>query len=264
VIAMSAAVFAAMADALAADPSIGKKLGGVLRFVLSADGKQVAYTIDGKASAVRSGKDGKADCTVTMAEDNFLALVNGKLSPTAAYMSGKLKLSGKAGLAQKFAPIAAAAQKKLKATPPPAPSPAPTCNPAPAPAASPLANGAKGPSGFASDAVFAGIAATMRANPAVLKKVNGSFLFHVTAGPGGATTTWLVNAKEGEGAVQAATDAAAADCTITISDANLVALASGKLKAPSAYMSGKLKLSGKMALAQKLGALMNTAPKSKL
>ena len=62
------AVFAALAGAFAADPAIGNKLGGVLRFVISADGRQVLYTIDGTASSVRPGDDGRADCMVTIAE----------------------------------------------------------------------------------------------------------------------------------------------------------------------------------------------------
>lgn len=125
-----------------------------------------------------------------------------------------------------------------------------------------------GPDGFKSNAVFARIAANVKANPTLLKKVNGTFLFHVTGGTEGAKASWSVNAKTGvspEASVSVASDPPAkADCTITISDENLVALASGKLNAMSAYMSGKLKLKGKSALAQKLAELLRGAPKSKL
>ena len=111
------------------------------------------------------------------------------------------------------------------------------------------------------------MAANLRKQPALLKQVNGVFLFKLTGGPGGAKAEWTVHAKPGtehSGSVVAADNGGKADCTITISDADLVALASGKLSAMSAYMSGKLKLSGKQALAQKLAALFKPEPKAKL
>ena len=126
------------------------------------------------------------------------------------------------------------------------------------------------PDGFQSNAVFARMAANLKVNPALLKKVNGSFLFHVTNGPDSAQVSWFCDAKagaEGGGSVGVAAEPPAkADCTITISDADLVALAAGKLNAMSAYMSGKLKLKGKAALAQKLAELLKSPkpPKSKL
>ena len=108
--------------------------------------------------------------------------------------------------------------------------------------------------GFKSNAVFARMDANMKANPALRKKVNGTFLFVVAGGPGGKSVSWSVDAKAGAsgGSVAiVADDAPKADCTISISDADLVSLATGKLNAMSAYMSGKLKLKGKAALAQK-------------
>ncbi len=123
---------------------------------------------------------------------------------------------------------------------------------------------AQAPAGFKSNAVFAKMAANLKANPALLKKVNGTFLFHVIDGPDSAKVAWEVDAKAGAGAVGSVSIAgeppAKAECTITISDADLLALATGKLNAMSAYMSGKLKLKGKAALAQKLGELLKKAP----
>jgi hypothetical protein len=130
----------------------------------------------------------------------------------------------------------------------------------------------QGPVGFKSNEVFAKMAGNLKANPALLKTVNGTFLFHVTGGPEKAKVAWVVDAKAGANAVgsvsvvsdPAATPSAAkADCEITISDPDLVALASGKLNAMSAYMSGKLKVKGKSTLAQKLGELLKKAPEPK-
>lgn len=54
-----------------------------------------------------------------------------------------------------------------------------------------------------------------------------------------------------------------AGCTLTLSDDDFIAMQTGKLDSMKAFMSGKLKISGNMMLAQKLGGLLK-APKSKL
>ena len=54
-----------------------------------------------------------------------------------------------------------------------------------------------------------------------------------------------------------------ADCAITIADADMVAMAAGKLNGMQAFMSGKMKIKGNMMLAQKFGALAEST-KSKL
>ena len=43
-----------------------------------------------------------ADCTISVSEDNFQRLVSGDLSPTTAYMTGKLKIKGDIGAAMKL------------------------------------------------------------------------------------------------------------------------------------------------------------------
>lgn len=122
------------------------------------------------------------------------------------------------------------------------------------------------PAGFASNAVFEKMRTNIEKNPAVVKKVNGCLHFKVS-GQDGAKASWIVDAKVGSGKVspEEPSENQKADVTIMIGDADLVALASGKLSAMSAYMSGKIKLKGKVALAQKMGALLSDGkPKSKL
>lgn len=41
-----------------------------------------------------SGDDGDADCTISVAKDDFIALASGSLDPMMAFMSGKLKVAG--------------------------------------------------------------------------------------------------------------------------------------------------------------------------
>ena len=60
----------------------------------------VALT-DGKA-AVAKGEAPSTNCTITMAESDFLALLSGKLNGQMAFMTGKLKIAGDFGLALKL------------------------------------------------------------------------------------------------------------------------------------------------------------------
>lgn len=235
---MAAATFDQIGAALKADPSLGKKVGGVLCFVIG----DATFTVDCKKSVVEKGAGTKADCTLTLSEADFLAMASGKLTGMAAFMGGKLKLKGNMAMAQKFNALTDAAKKMGAA-------------PAAAAAAAPAA------SGFASAAVFDEIGANLKADPGLAKKVNGVFQFNVTGGPGGATASWTVDAKGAGGVSQKA--AAKADCTITMSDADFVAMAQGKLTGMAAFMGGKMKIKGNMALAQKFSALAD-AKKSKL
>jgi len=65
--------------------------------------------------------------------------------------------------------------------------------------------------------------------------------------------------KSGSGAVKFAEDKA--DVTITLAEADFVAMAEGKLDGMQAFMSGKLKIKGNMMLAQKLGPILESARK---
>ena len=51
----------------------------------------------------------KVDLTITCGDGVFSDLAKGKLSPTAAFMAGKLKTKGSMGLAMKLGPVLAAA-----------------------------------------------------------------------------------------------------------------------------------------------------------
>lgn len=59
-----------------------------VKFDCGADG---VVLIDG---ASVSTTDGPADCTIALTRDNLEAMIAGELSPTAAFMQGKLKVDG--------------------------------------------------------------------------------------------------------------------------------------------------------------------------
>ncbi|XP_049535019.1 peroxisomal multifunctional enzyme type 2-like isoform X1 [Anopheles darlingi] len=114
-------------------------------------------------------------------------------------------------------------------------------------------------SALQSDAVFAGIKDRVAENEAKAKAINAVFLYKITSG-GKVAKEWVLdlkNAKVYEGAVQGGK----ADTTMTIADGDMVELALGKLQPQTAFMKGKLKITGNIMLAQKLAPLLKTEAK---
>uniref|UniRef100_A0AAQ4QAT3 Sterol carrier protein 2 n=1 Tax=Gasterosteus aculeatus aculeatus TaxID=481459 RepID=A0AAQ4QAT3_GASAC len=97
----------------------------------------------------------------------------------------------------------------------------------------------------------------------LVKKIGGVFAFKVKDGPEGKEGTWVVDVKNGKGSVT--TDPGKkADCTLTMSDQDLLELMTGKLNPQMAFFKGKLKITGNMGLAMKLQNLQVTPGKAKL
>ena len=111
--------------------------------------------------------------------------------------------------------------------------PAPAVSPAPTPAD-----------------LFAHMAEKVASTAGLAAKVGASFQFHLTGEQGG---SWIVDMKNA-GEVRAGS-IDNADCTITMNDADFVALAQGKLNPMTAFSSGKLKIQGNPMVAMKLQTL---------
>jgi len=96
------------------------------------------------------------------------------------------------------------------------------------------------------------IAQRMKDNPDKTKGINAVYQFKITGGTGG---EWVVDTTKSPGEVRAGTDAGA-KCTITVADSDFVDIVTGKLNGQMAFMAGKLKVSGDMSLALKLGTIL--------
>jgi putative sterol carrier protein len=89
----------------AAVGAISQKLGdgfdGSAKFVIEGEG---AVLVDGAGVRAASDADDADDADVTMTADadTFQEILSGDLNPTAAFMSGKLKLDGDMGTAMKL------------------------------------------------------------------------------------------------------------------------------------------------------------------
>lgn len=57
------------------------------------------------ATVTQGPPSGKADTTLTVADDDFVDIALNKLNPQTAFMKGKLKIQGNIMLAQKLGPL---------------------------------------------------------------------------------------------------------------------------------------------------------------
>jgi len=84
-----------LADKVKAIPPIGK----VLKFKL--DGSCIVIDGSGDSNELRDA-DEDANCTITMSIDTYLKLQRKEIKPMIATLTGKLKVKGDIGLAQKL------------------------------------------------------------------------------------------------------------------------------------------------------------------
>lgn len=87
-------------------PDVVQKINAVYQFNISGPGGgqwQVDCTQPG--GAISAGVAAAPKCTVAATDQDFLAIVNGKMNAQMAFMSGKLKIQGDMGLAMKLQQI---------------------------------------------------------------------------------------------------------------------------------------------------------------
>jgi hypothetical protein len=89
-----------------AKPDVVQRIGAIYQFNISGPGGG-SWSVDctQPGGKVAAGTSPGAKCTVVATEADFLAIVNGKLNPQMAFMSGKLKIQGDMGLAMKLQQI---------------------------------------------------------------------------------------------------------------------------------------------------------------
>ena len=88
------------------DPSKIQGINAVILFNLSGDGggKWTLTLADGKAK-VEDGETASPSMTLSMDSQDFVAMASGELNATAAFMQGKVKISGDMSLAMRLQSI---------------------------------------------------------------------------------------------------------------------------------------------------------------
>ena len=192
-----------------------------------------------------SGKyNGTANCTLTMNSDAFISMVSGKIKPTTAFMSGKLKIKGDMGLAMKLEKL----MGSVKLGQPKVAVPSSSSN-------------LKPEASFDQNNVSASMNQIKKLiTPDLVKSMNGIYAFNISdANP----QEWYLDLKNGNGDLASGKFNGTANCTLSMKSDVFVSMVNGKIKPTAAFMSGKLKIKGDMGLAMKLEKLMGSL-KSKL
>ncbi|KAJ2373236.1 hypothetical protein H4S02_008930, partial [Coemansia sp. RSA 2611] len=214
------------------------------------DLKQAGKVTDGASEADAAKGQPKPDINISIADETFVKISEGKTTAAGEFMSGKVKIKGNMMLGMKLEPLLKRFKQLAENLP----------------AKSSEAPSSQSPSqeiavkGYEGSLVIAQIAKVLGADEAkrqaILKSTNAVFQVDLS-GPQG-VKSWVLNLKPGATASDivlpgtAAQNKKTAGVILILKDADFVDLASGKLTGQSAFMGGKLKSKGNIMLALKL------------
>ena len=108
--------------------------------------------------------------------------------------------------------------------------------------------------------IFDELAKRLVSMPHLSKKIKATYLWKITK-DGKTAGQWFLDLKNGSGSITAGESEKKPDCTITISDDDLVKIMKGKANPQQLFMSGKLKVGGNILLSAKLGDLLKSQAK---
>jgi putative sterol carrier protein len=100
--------------------------------------------------------------------------------------------------------------------------------------------------------IFENMKTKLTADPGKIASMKAIYQFNVTGDGGG---EWFVRVNEGAFEIGGGA-AADAECTVTVTDADFIAISTGELNPQMAFMTGKVRISGNMGLAMKLGKIL--------
>ncbi len=228
------------------NPDLVKTVGKVFVFKLSDP--ESAWTIDLKngAGSVTAGEPDACDTTLALSDADFMAMSAGKADPMKLFTGGKLKISGDVMASQKLDFLSKVNPEELKDEVLKRKAAGAGAGAAPSkPKAAAAPNAPK---------VLEALEKLVASNGGLVGEVGAVVQLQVKD----PDAAWTLNLKDGAGSVASGTSKDATT-TITIGDADLGALASGKSSLQSLYQHGKLRVDGDVSVVHRLGFLTRLA-----
>jgi (3R)-3-hydroxyacyl-CoA dehydrogenase / 3a,7a,12a-trihydroxy-5b-cholest-24-enoyl-CoA hydratase / enoyl-CoA hydratase 2 len=242
----SGEVFIAIGDHVEHNPDLANKVGTVFLFKLR--NPDSAWTVDLKAApgSVFAEETAAPDCTLELADADFLAMTSGKADPMKLFTTGKLKISGDMMAAQKLSFLQKIDPERARA----AVVRSRTSGAGASAGAKPAAGNGAGKKPLEAEAIFAALGKRLADNPGLAGEVGGVVQFQIPDAQG----KWVLDCRSNPPTVTAvSTDKA--DATLTLNDADLAVLVAGQASAQSLYQRGKLRVDGDVRMAHRLGIL---------
>jgi len=242
-------VFIALADHVERNPDLVGKVGSVYLFRLK--NPDSAWTLDLKngPGKVDEGETTKPDCTLEIAEADFIDMTTGKANPMKLFTTGKLKISGNVMASQKLEFLQKVdPQRAMEVV---AKARAEGRGPGPSTGSGRTGSGAapaKAASAAQAPAIIAALEKRLAATPNLADEVNATIRLVV------GDSAWLLDLASRPPKVTAGAGNDART-TMTISDADLVALVRGEKSARDLHQHGALRVDGDVTVAHRLGFL---------
>lgn len=234
---VSGDIFVAIKDYLEKNPDLVGKVATVFQFELYNPDSSWLIDVKNGKGAVTAGK-GVADVTLTLSDEDFLAMTSGAADPQKLYFAGKLKIGGNVMASQKLT--------FLKKVDPKAAEKA-ILEARQAASGAPKAEAPKAAKAASAPAIFKALSERLASAPALESEVGAVVAFVIT----GPESAWVVDLQSATPSVKEGKDPSAA-ATIRLADEDLSELAKGT-EAADLYQRGKLRVDGDVRVAHKLG-----------
>ena len=244
-------VFAAIKDHVERNPDL-KKIGVVFQFKLT--NPDAVWTVDLKRGEVAPGETVPGECTLELADSDFMAMTRGEADPQKLYFGGKLKISGNVMASQKLTFLQKmdpekAKEAALKARAAQGSSPSPS----PSPSTSTV-TGTKAGNGSQARAWMDKLQTKIQANSGWVKEVGAVIQMDFTE----PESRWVIDLKNGSGMAREGTFEKA-NTRLLVSERDFAALIKGEAPVRALYQTGKLRVDGDVSVAQRLEFLKSLA-----